>query len=56
MAMVLHPDIQAKVHAELDTVVGRGNFPIFEDKPRLPYLLATLYEVMRWNPVVPLGP
>ena len=56
MAMALHPDIQAKAHAELDTVVGKGNFPTFEDKPRLPYLLATLYEVIRWYPAVPLGP
>lgn len=56
MAMALHPDIQARVHAELDTVVGRGILPTFEDKQRLPYLLATLYEVMRWNPVIPLGP
>lgn len=55
MAMVLHPDIQAKVHAELDTVVGKGVLPTFEDKQRLPYFLAMLYEVVRWNPVVPLG-
>ncbi|KAI5988512.1 cytochrome P450 [Pisolithus albus] len=43
-------DVQDKVHAELDTVVGRGTIPTFADRPRLPYLQAVLYEVMRWNP------
>jgi len=55
MAMMLNPDVQAKVHAELDTVVGKGVLPTFEDKQRLPYLQATLYEVLRWEPVFPLG-
>ncbi|KAL4072603.1 cytochrome P450 [Scleroderma yunnanense] len=55
LAMVLNPDVQAKVHAELDTVVGKGVLPTFEYKERLPYLQAILYEVLRWRPVVPLG-
>ncbi|KAL4072596.1 cytochrome P450 [Scleroderma yunnanense] len=55
LAMVLNPDVQAKVHAELDTVVGKGVLPTFEYKERLPYLQAILYEVLRWKPVIPLG-
>ncbi|KAL4064490.1 cytochrome P450 [Scleroderma citrinum] len=55
LTMVLNPDIQAKVHAELDTVVGKGVLPSFKDKERLPYLQAVLYEVLRWRPVLPLG-
>ncbi|KIM68481.1 hypothetical protein SCLCIDRAFT_955299 [Scleroderma citrinum Foug A] len=55
LAMVLNPDVQAKVHAELDTVVGKGVLPTFEDQQRLPYLQATIYEVLRWKPVFPLG-
>ncbi|KAL4072598.1 cytochrome P450 [Scleroderma yunnanense] len=55
LAMVLNPDVQAKVHAELDAVVGKGVLPTFEDKEQLPYLQAMLYEVLRWNPVSPLG-
>ena len=53
--MVLNPDVQAKVHAELDTVVGKGVLPTFQDRQRLPYLQAILYEVLRWKPVFPLG-
>ncbi|KAI6117220.1 cytochrome P450 [Pisolithus croceorrhizus] len=55
LVMILYPDVQEKVHAELDTVVGRGILPTFADKLRLPYLQAVLYEVMRWNPPAPLG-
>ncbi|KAI6120005.1 cytochrome P450 [Pisolithus croceorrhizus] len=55
LAMILNPEIQDKVHAELDAVVGKGVLPRFEDRERLPYLQATMYEVMRWNPAVPLG-
>ncbi|KAI6123340.1 cytochrome P450, partial [Pisolithus croceorrhizus] len=55
LAMILNPGIQDKVHAELDAVVGKGMLPRFEDRERLPYLQATMYEVMRWNPAVPLG-
>ncbi|KAI6167945.1 cytochrome P450 [Pisolithus thermaeus] len=55
LAMILNPEIQDKVHAELDAVVGRGMLPTFEDRERLPYLQAVLYEVMRWRPVFPLG-
>ncbi|KAI6003412.1 cytochrome P450 [Pisolithus marmoratus] len=55
LIMILYPDVQDKVHAELDTVVGRGTLPTFADRPRLPYLQAVLYEAMRWNPPSPLG-
>ncbi|KAI6003408.1 cytochrome P450 [Pisolithus marmoratus] len=55
LVMVLYPDVQEKVHAELDTVVGRGTLPTFADRPRLPYLQAVVYEALRWNPPGPLG-
>ncbi|KAI6155075.1 cytochrome P450 [Pisolithus tinctorius] len=55
LAMLLNPAIQDKVHAELDVVVGKGVLPTFEDRERLPYLQAVLYEVMRWHPALPLG-
>ncbi|KAG6333949.1 hypothetical protein ID866_5146 [Astraeus odoratus] len=53
--MLLYPEVQARIHAELDTIIGKGALPTFEDRPRLPYLQAVLYEAMRWHPVVPIG-
>jgi cytochrome P450 len=32
--LILHPDVQKKVHDELDAVVGRSRRPSLEDRPR----------------------
>ncbi|KAG1355395.1 Cytochrome P450 78A6 [Cocos nucifera] len=53
--VVLHPDIQAKVHQELDHVVGTSRRRVTEtDAPRLVYLQALLKEVLRMHPPGPL--
>jgi len=53
--MALHPDIQRKAQAELDRVVGQRRLPELIDRPSLPYVECIMREVMRWNPVAPLG-
>ncbi|KIJ62887.1 hypothetical protein HYDPIDRAFT_30029 [Hydnomerulius pinastri MD-312] len=55
LAMLLHPEVQAKAQAEIDSVIGSGRLPHFDDRPSLPYIDAILRELLRWNPVVPLG-
>ena len=55
IAMILHPSVQMKAQAELDSVVGRERLPDHSDKPNLPYLGAVLTEGLRWRPVAPLG-
>ncbi|XP_069672282.1 methyl farnesoate epoxidase-like [Periplaneta americana] len=54
--MVLHPHVQKKCQEELDAVVGRSRRPSLDDKPNLPYIEATLTEVLRSNPIAPLTP
>ncbi|KAL4072599.1 cytochrome P450 [Scleroderma yunnanense] len=46
LVLLLYPEVQEKVHAELDAVVGK-------DRLQLPYLQAVLFETMRWRPVFP---
>lgn len=53
--MVLHPDIQDKVQAEIDEVVGRHRVPSLTDKGSLPFTEATIMEVQRLTVVVPLA-
>ncbi|XP_072013333.1 cytochrome P450 2U1-like [Amphiura filiformis] len=53
--MVLQPDIQEKIHAELDSEVGRNRMPTLKDRPRLPYTEATLLEMQRIGSITPLG-
>jgi cytochrome P450 len=53
--MVLHPAVQAKAQAELDAAIGPGRLPDYNDRSSLPYINAIVKEVLRWNPVAPLG-
>jgi len=55
LAMVLHPEVQARAFAELDKVVGRDRLPEFTDRSCLPYIEAIIMEVLRWHPAVPQG-
>uniref|UniRef100_A0A914DG29 Cytochrome P450 n=1 Tax=Acrobeloides nanus TaxID=290746 RepID=A0A914DG29_9BILA len=53
--MGTHPEIQAKVHEEIDYVVGETPREVtFEDIGRLKYLEACLKETLRLYPSVPL--
>lgn len=52
--VVLHPDVQANVHRELDAVVGRSNTVAESAVPSLPYLQALLKEALRMHPPGPL--
>lgn len=52
IAMVHHPDWQARGQKEVDEVCG-GRLPTLDDKPNLPILRACIKETMRWRPNVP---
>jgi cytochrome P450 len=52
--MLLYPEVQAKAHQEIDTVIG-NRLPTMEDRAQLPYLNAVWKETLRWAPPVPLG-
>ncbi|KAL5004704.1 hypothetical protein ScPMuIL_018160 [Solemya velum] len=53
--MAAFPEIQAKVHEEIDRVVGKERPPQLADRPRLSYTEAVLHESMRLGTAVPLG-
>ena len=55
LIMANRPEIQAKVHEELDRVIGRDGLPTVDDRTRLPYLFACLAESMRYRTIGPLG-
>ncbi|KAF8844764.1 cytochrome P450, partial [Paxillus ammoniavirescens] len=55
LAMVRYPEAQRRAQAEIDAVVGNDRLPTFEDRSSMPFLEATLREVLRWHPVAPLG-
>ncbi|KIJ40995.1 hypothetical protein M422DRAFT_172679 [Sphaerobolus stellatus SS14] len=57
LAMVLHPEVQARAQAELDSFIKGERLPDYSDRAeeKTPYLDAVVSEVLRWNPVTPLG-
>ncbi|KAJ3692741.1 hypothetical protein LUZ60_011836 [Juncus effusus] len=52
--LVIHPDVQAKVHKELDQVVGPDRVVTESDSSSLIYLQAVIKEVLRMHPPGPL--
>jgi cytochrome P450 len=53
--MALYPDVQAKAQEEIDRVVGKDRLPKGSDRVNLKYVDSVMREVMRLNPVAPLG-
>ncbi|XP_021748479.1 cytochrome P450 78A3-like [Chenopodium quinoa] len=52
--LVIHPDIQSKIHDELDNIVGRSRAVTESDISSLVYLTAVIKEVLRLHPPGPL--
>ncbi|KAF9237423.1 cytochrome P450 [Melanogaster broomeanus] len=55
LAMTIYPEIFQTAQAEIDTQIGSGRLPTFEDRDSLPYVNAICKELLRWNVVAPLG-
>uniref|UniRef100_A0A8C8VH63 Cytochrome P450 2U1 n=1 Tax=Pelusios castaneus TaxID=367368 RepID=A0A8C8VH63_9SAUR len=53
--MSLHPEVQEKVHAEIEVVIGCDRVPSLTDKTHMPFTEATIMEVQRMTVVVPLS-
>ncbi|KAL4639974.1 steroid 17-alpha-hydroxylase/17,20 lyase [Arapaima gigas] len=52
--LIHHPEVQKKIQDELDSKIGMQRHPQLSDRGKLPYLEATIREVLRIRPVSPL--
>ncbi|KIK52524.1 hypothetical protein GYMLUDRAFT_180036 [Collybiopsis luxurians FD-317 M1] len=55
LAMARFPNVQKKIQQEVDAITGGGRLPTLRDRPNMPYTEASLKEVLRWRPALPLS-
>lgn len=55
LVMTLYPEAQRKAQEEIDRVIGTDRLPTFDDRDNLPYAEAVLKEVLRFQPIAPMG-
>ncbi|TNN46533.1 Cytochrome P450 2J2 [Liparis tanakae] len=53
--MLHYPEIQKKVQAEVDGVVGQSRQPTVADRPNMPFTDAVIHEIQRIGNIVPIG-
>jgi cytochrome P450 len=51
--MILYPDVQRKAQSELGDVIQGFRLVDYLDKKHLPYTVAVMKEVLRWQPLMP---
>lgn len=53
--MIAYPEVQSQIQQELDQVIGNNREVFLEDRSKLPFTEACIYEIMRHSPMFPIS-